>query len=98
MNLENLVKNEFGEFKVMNDRGDIKYFSLVLIQNKQLMKDGNWTLVEKPVFIPEVDENEIKPIEDYTKPDIIELLKGKAEFNPTDKKEVLYNILLTLKK
>lgn len=97
MNYENLVKNEYGEFKVINNLGDEKYFSLVLIQNKQLMKDGNWSTIEKAVFAPIVDEGAIKPIEDYTKQDIVDLLKGRAEFNPASKKEELYNILLTLK-
>ena len=90
------VVNEFGEIKCIDDKGNIKWLSKFVVEQSSVLKDYNIVVFDAPEPLPAVESKE-KSIDDYTKNELIELLKGKAEFKVTDNKETLFNLLTNLK-
>lgn len=95
------VINETGDIKCITERGDIKWFSPHIVDGTNVLRDNNIKVFEAP--------EELKPFivtaeqqandGELTKAALIEKLKeAKIEFNPQDKKEVLYNLYINQKK
>jgi len=90
------VTNEFGEVKCIDDKGNIKWLSKFVVEQSSVLKDYNIVIFDAPEPLHAIEITE-KTIDDYTKNELIELLKGKAEFKVTDNKETLFNLFTNLK-
>jgi len=90
------VVNDSGEVKCIDDKGNIKWLSKFVVDQSSVLKDYNIVVFDapEPLLAAEVKE---KTIEDYSKSELIELLKGKVDYKSTDSKETLFNLLTNIK-